>query len=936
MANFVGTEFGDTLSGTTDSDNIFGVDGDDILSGLGGDDALSGGGGNDRLSGGEGMDTLRGDIGDDTLLGGKDKDRLNGGKGSDLLKGGRGDDRLLGADGGDTLIGGVGSDFLNGANGADILRGAFGNDKLLGGAGNDRLFGGRDIDMLLGGDGHDVLKGGLGDDILEGLADNDRLFGGAGNDNLLGGNGADHLAGGTGDDTIDGGNGNDTVLAGAGDDIASGGAGNDTVSGFLGDDTLRYIMANNSSARDVYNGGKDTDTLTLEMTAAEWARAEVRSDVVAYLSFLDQHIKPKTGFADKVAFQFSSFDLTVSGFEKVQIIVDGVEPQLAAAVSATIGEDDPDVSGTFNVIDPARSDTFRFEITGAPEDDDGNQYGAVQNNGDGTFTFMPGDQFQFLNAGESRNVSFEYIAVNTSSAEETETVPNAVTVTVTGANDDDLSFDSDMRFVTLEQSIFDTGPNVRFDLADAFPALEFIGLEWDQTLVEMDIAIPFDLWWPTIPPVNPDAGALDALKTALTNFASSDHSDPGWVQVSTPAVSIEGSTNGRIGLQPVFELTSGGLQSIINIDAVFTVPNQVEAGETFTITSEYSLQEPTDAVDFDDLVENGAFFDLENPHFNFSLDLVAEVGLDLELKIGASTLGPAQTIDLFPYDPLNGTISLFSLDTLADGMPDINAPLPGFLNHVDVEFFDPTDSAVGFLADEPSTGDIASLNGTQESDFFKLTADIGSMLSDISGIPFSIDRSVDIGFPGFFSLFSMNFDLKVLSVELENTLSVIQDFSLGLEDLPLKVVLEDGSEIVGLSLGDDITVTAPEDFDADVDGDADGQIDFAVEVDMQAVFSHLAKLGFSTDLELGALKMGIEMTSDIFPGSTSFSLFPNGGIGNSDGFLYSTSVNIAEADNIVTIFDNDRFAVNGWNEFGDVEVPEGNPTGIFNGHFDIA
>jgi hypothetical protein len=38
------------------------------------------------------------------------------------------------------------------------------------------------------------------------------------------------------------------------------------------------------------------------------------------------------------------------------------------------------------------------------------------------------------------------------------------------------------------------------------------------------------------------------------------------------------------------------------------------------------------------------------------------------------------------------------------------------------------------------------------------------------------------------------------------------------------MILEEGSRINGLSLGDDAIITAPVDFDADVDGDADGYI----------------------------------------------------------------------------------------------------------------
>jgi len=70
----VGTEAGETHTGTAGNDIICGMGGDDTLIGMGGDDILFGGDGDDILEGGEGSDYLNGGAGTDTLNGGPGPD----------------------------------------------------------------------------------------------------------------------------------------------------------------------------------------------------------------------------------------------------------------------------------------------------------------------------------------------------------------------------------------------------------------------------------------------------------------------------------------------------------------------------------------------------------------------------------------------------------------------------------------------------------------------------------------------------------------------------------------------------------------------------------------------------------------------------------------------------------------------------------------------
>ncbi|NKE44490.1 calcium-binding protein [Roseomonas frigidaquae] len=145
----------------------------------------------------------------------QDLSHVTGGTAGQNLRGGSNDD---------TLTGGGGDDFIDAGNAQDRLDGQGGNDVILAGDGDDRARGGA---------GHDVVYGGSGQD---------RLFGNAGSDELNGDGGDDTLVGGTGADIISGGQGGDLVLWRPGD------------------------------GNDIIDGGRDNDTLRLELTPAELDR----------------------------------------------------------------------------------------------------------------------------------------------------------------------------------------------------------------------------------------------------------------------------------------------------------------------------------------------------------------------------------------------------------------------------------------------------------------------------------------------------------------------------------------------------------------------------------------------------------------------------------------------------------------------------------------
>ena len=300
------------FNGTSKNDELSGGDGNDSITGLAGNDKLAGGSGNDTLDGGDGNDELAGGSGNDVLV---------AGAGNDKVDGGEGDDRLDGGDGNDDITAGSGNDSLTGAGGNDKIDGGSGNDFIDSGDGNDDITAGSGNDSISGGDGNDKLDAGDG---------NDSIVGGDGNDNIVGGAGNDTLGGGAGNDKLEGGDGNDMFVVTAAD----------------------LLNGNNDS----YVGGAGTDTLRFDLTAAEWARADIKAAVANLQG-----------------------QLASSGIEAGQTYVDGVlqggggggdttppaAPTVALASDTGASTTDKITSnGTLNVTPAEAGGTIQYSING--------------------------------------------------------------------------------------------------------------------------------------------------------------------------------------------------------------------------------------------------------------------------------------------------------------------------------------------------------------------------------------------------------------------------------------------------------------------------------------------------------------------------------------------------------------------------------------------
>ena len=123
----------------------------------------------------------------------------------------------------------------------------------------------------------------------------------------------------------------------------------------------------------------------------------------------------------------------------IDIVVGPVnDAPTAGGASAAVIDDGSVVNGSFVGDDVDVDDdgsTLTYTVTSAPSE------GAVVNNNDGTFSFDPGSDFQDLNLGDTRDVTFEYTATDSHGAVSS---AGTATVTVTGVNNAPVANDDDL------------------------------------------------------------------------------------------------------------------------------------------------------------------------------------------------------------------------------------------------------------------------------------------------------------------------------------------------------------------------------------------------------------------------------------------------------------------------------------------------------------
>jgi VCBS repeat-containing protein len=261
----------------------------------------------------------------------------------------------------------------------------------------------------------------------------------SGSNTITGTAASEHLNGGSGADIINGMGGNDRINAGSGNDIMDGGSGNDIVNGDSGDDLGIYVLSENIGSTDVYDGGSGVDTLQLVLTRAQWQSPAVQADIARFLTFLAQVTNPVNGQATNANFTFS-FGLTVSKFEALKVIVDGVtldprdeavtlvndvmsagEETASVSVNVLANDSVPDLIATLTNTQPSHGTVTLTRTSGAPATAD-----------TASFIYTPSPTYwQYLAAGETATDTFTYTVTDSDGDARTATV----TVTITGSND---------------------------------------------------------------------------------------------------------------------------------------------------------------------------------------------------------------------------------------------------------------------------------------------------------------------------------------------------------------------------------------------------------------------------------------------------------------------------------------------------------------------
>lgn len=334
-----------TVKAGEGANTITGTSGHNLITAGGGVDTITVTSGNNTIQAGGGANTITATLGNNTITSGDGVDTITVTSGNNTINAGGGANTILATSGINIVTTGDGVDTitLGGvAGGGNTINAGGGANTIITGAGNDTVTTGNGIDTITTGAGDDVItiKGGIdtinagaGTDTL--IADFSAATGGVTTGHLVGnlpGGYTGNISGfgvasfvGVENFDITSGSFNDVITTGDGTDIVRSGAGDDIVALGGGDDEAIYSMAANAVATDVYQAGNGVDKLTLEFTTEEWLSDEVQADIASYLAVLNG----QQGEANSAVFQFTAFDLSVSEFEFLSVVVDGVVQDLA-------------------------------------------------------------------------------------------------------------------------------------------------------------------------------------------------------------------------------------------------------------------------------------------------------------------------------------------------------------------------------------------------------------------------------------------------------------------------------------------------------------------------------------------------------------------------------------------------------------------------------
>lgn len=310
-------------------------------------------------------------------------------------------------------------------------------------------------------------------------------------------------------------------------------------------------------------------------------------------------------------------------------------------------------------------------------------------------------------------------------------------------------------------------------------------------------------------------GAGDKFSVQHNRFLGVNWNKSGSKEIAS--IGVQGSTNGKIGLQSNFELEGGEVDAKLPIDLWIEVPAKVKPGDTVTIKSGFALDED-------------ATFSTESPNANYKLDAV----FDVYAKGGLTALG--KNLNLVNFDK-NATKNLLDIKSgdLKFSVPE--SQLKGFGS---------------FSIEAPEINTQGTVSGTnklsgQGSDkFFDANLDLDKVATsalNAGGIPVPpLEKSFSVKAGPV----SVGGGYNILDAELAAELNFNQNFNLEVDDLTGQLVLENGDKI-NFVVGQDVTFTVPDDIGTSL------ELDTLLNVD--ADFHNQTRLGYDVDAELEALSL---------------------------------------------------------------------------------
>ena len=490
---------------------------------------------------------------------------------------------------GDTAITtGSGDDVIVVGNGTNVIDAGEGQNQITTGSGDDVVTAGDGGNVIDAGDGNNQITTGDGPDVI---------VVGSGDDIISSNGGDDHITIGDGDDIVHAGPGDDTIVAGEG-------GGDDVIDGFSGTDTVTYpsstqdltidLRPTDRSATSAAGGGTVGDLLTNAgydphlAVGLAWG-ADIGTDVLISIenatggagndtfigSTADNTFDGAAG-NDQVIYEGSvlGYDITIgagtatvtdtdlangdTGQDKLSsieqavfsdrtVFLDGRNNDPFTVPDALSTTEDDAVTVASSVL-LANDREFDGDVIAITSLDTSGTLGAAVLNPDGTVTYDPNGQFDYLASDESKTNSFVYNVDDGAGG----TATGRVAVNVSGLNDapvalaDVGSTDENMSLV-LDVLANDTDIDSKDDVSnfslDAASIVSVSGSAGDAvanlTTAFVDVDSSYRLVFD--PGSDFDELSEGGIATVVIDYTMSD--DSGAPSSSTATITVAGSND---------------------------------------------------------------------------------------------------------------------------------------------------------------------------------------------------------------------------------------------------------------------------------------------------------------------------------------------------------------------------------------------------------